>query len=312
MCFFLKWPAYQKISFSIIGKTDSSLFFEGGPVNLTFTKLSSMDETHELYLCQVSETVSCGACCGLYNLPDLSREKLEFLLSKRTEDFESVPRTENEIFEFQRRNEAPHRLCRPFPQFHHCPFLGLIGAEKRRVGCLLHPAVPGNNGVDYRSMSWYGEKACRTYFCPTTKKLPAVYKSILIQAIDNWYDFGLIVTEHSLVTAYFKELESRLGRRIRVSDYTQNLMATNALKEFTKLKSNWPYRRHDAPGPCNFFFENGLYLRPPVFRATPDIRLSPYEKILTELDSGFTTLKEIEEADQLLDDLFFQAQRAVM
>ncbi|WP_136807149.1 hypothetical protein [Desulfosediminicola flagellatus] len=233
-------------------------------------------------------------------------------MSNRTKDFESVPRTEDGIFEFQRRNKAPHRLSRPFPQFHHCPFLGLIGGEKWCVGCLLHPAMPGNNGVDYRSLSWYGEMACRTYFCPTTKKLPGVYQSILIVVIDNWYDFGLIVTEHSLLTAYFKEVESRLGRRIAASDYTQNFLAKSAFKEFAELKSKWPYRRHDAPGPCNFFFENGLYPRPDVFRATPDIRLSPYENILRELDSGFSSAKEIEAADQLLDDLFLKAERALM
>ncbi len=270
-----------------------------------------MDDTFDIYLCQVSETVSCGACCGLYNLPNLSREKLENLLSKRTEDFESVPRTEDRIFEFQRRNKGPHRLSRPFPQFHHCSFLGFIGGKRGCVGCLLHPAMPGNDGVDYRSLSWYGEKACRTYFCPTTNKLPGVYQSILRKAIDNWYDFGLIVTEHSLVTAYFKEVESRLGRRIALSDYSQNSPATNAFREFAELKSKWPYRRNDAPSPCNFFFENGLYPRPAVFRATPDIGLSSYEKILRELDTGFSSAKEMEAADQLLDDLFLKAERAL-
>lgn len=268
-----------------------------------------MGDIHDVYLCQVSETVSCGACCGLYNLPDLSRTNLELLLSKRTKDFRSVSRTEDGIFEFQRRHKGPHRLSRPFPQFHHCPFLGFIGGERRSVGCLLHPAMPGNDGVDYRSLSWYGEKACRTYFCPTTNKLHSVYKSILIQAIDNWYDFGLIVTEHSLVTAYFKEVESRLGRHVTLSDYSQNSLATNALRKFAKLKSEWPFRRNDAPGPCNFFFENGLYPRPAIFRATPDIPLSAYENILRELDSGFSSAEEIEAADQLLNDLFLNAVR---
>jgi hypothetical protein len=269
-----------------------------------------MDGIHDISLCQVSETVSCGACCGLYNLPDLSREILEILLSKRTKDFESVPRTEDGIFEFQRRNKGPHRLSRPFPQFHHCPFLGFIGGERRSVGCLLHPTMPGNDGLDYRSLSWYGEKACRAYFCPSTHKLPGIYTSILLKTIDNWYDFGLIVTEHSLVTAYFKEVESRLGRQVTVSDYSHNFLATNALREFAKLKPEWPFRRNDAPGPCNFFFENGLYPRPAVFRATPDIRLSAYENILRELDSGFSSTEEIEEADQLLNDFFLKAERA--
>ena len=270
------------------------------------------DDTRDIYLCQVSETVSCGACCGLYNLPNLSREKLEVLLLKRTEAFALVPRTEDGIYEFKRRNKAPHRLLRPFPGFHHCPFLGLIGGEKSRVGCLLHPTVPGNNGVDYRSLSWYGEQACRAYFCPATNKLPIVYKSILIHTIDNWYVFGLIVTEHALVTAYFKEMEFRLGRHITVSDYTQNIRAMDALREFAELKTKWPYRRNDSPGPCNFFFENGLYPRKGVFRKTLDIPPSSYKRILRELDSGFSSAKEIAAADQLLDDLFIKTERAIV
>lgn len=271
-----------------------------------------MDATQNNYFCQVSEAVSCGACCGLYNLPNLSREKLEILLSERTQAFTAVPRTEDGIYQFQRRNEGPIPRSRPFPEFHHCPFLGLIGDEKSRVGCLLHPNVPGNNGVDYRSLSWYGEQACRTYFCPATRKLPAVYQSILVQTIDNWYDFGLIVTELALLTAYFEEMESRLGRPITVSDYTQNIEATNAFREFTELKAKWPYRREDSPAPCNFFFENGLYPRPEVFRETPDIRLSPYEKILRELDAGFSSAKEIEAADHLLDNLFLRTEGVIV
>ncbi len=270
-----------------------------------------MDDTLDIYLCQVSETVSCGACCGLYNLPNLSREKLEMLLTKRTEAFASVPRTEDGIYEFQRRNKGPHRLSRPFPGFHHCPFLGLVGDKRSRVGCLLHPAVPGNNGVDYRSLSWYGEQACRTYFCPASQKLPTVYQSILMQTIDNWYVFGLIVTEHVLLTAYFKEVEFRLGRPITVTDYTQNIEAAVAFREFAELKSTWPYGRNDSPGPCNFFFENGLYPRPGVSRTTPDIGPSSFEKIHSELDAGFSTAKEIAAADRLLEDLFVKTVRAL-
>lgn len=270
-----------------------------------------METAQDICLCQVSVTVSCGACCGLYNLPNLSREKLEVLLSRRAEEFASVPRTEEGIYEFKRRNKGPHRLSRPFPGFHHCPFLGFISGEKTCVGCLLHPTAPGNNGIDYRSLSWYGEEACRTYFCPTKRKLPAVYQSILTQTIDNWYVYGLIVTEHALVTAYFKEIEFRLGRHIAVRDYTQNIEATNAFREFAELKCTWPYRRDDYPGPCSFFFENGLYSRSGVFRKTPDIPSSSYEKILEELDSGFSCAIEIVAADQLLDDLFLKTERAI-
>jgi len=272
----------------------------------------NMDDSHDIYLCQVSDTVSCGACCGLYNLPNLSRAKLEILLAKRTEDFASVPRTEDGIFEFKRKNRGPHRLSRPFPQFHHCPFLGLIGVQKCRVGCLLHPAAPGNGNVDYRFLSWYGEQACHTYFCPATHKLAKVYQSILLQTIDNWYVYGLLVTEHALLSAFFKEVESRIGRHVAVSDFTENTEAMDAFGEFAELKSKWPYYRDNSSSPCNFFFDNGLYTRPRVFRANQDIPLSPYEKIFKELDSGFSSTEEIRAAEQLLDELFVKTEQAII
>lgn len=270
-----------------------------------------MHDTQDNYLCQVSETVSCGACCGLYNLPHLSRVKLETMLSKRTEDFMSVVRTEDGIFEFQRRHKAPHRLSRPYPQFHHCPFLGFIGDQKSRVGCLLHPDSDGNNNNDYRFLSWYGEQACPSYFCPATRKLPPIYKSILAQAIDDWYVYGLIVTEYSLVIAYFRVLEARLGRDITADDFTRSIDAAAAFREFTELKSKWPHRREGSPGPCNFFFENGLYTRPDVFRSNPKIRQSFYEEILRELDSGFSSEKELTAAEEALETLFMKAERAL-
>jgi hypothetical protein len=237
--------------------------------------------------------------------------KLETLLAQRTESFVAVPRTENEIFAFKRKNHGPHRLSRPFPGFHHCPFLGFIGGTKKRVGCLLHPSVPGNNGVDYRSLSWYGEQACQTYFCPSTHKLPSVYQSILIQTIDSWYTFGLIVTEHALLIAYFKEIETRLGRPVVVGDYVNNIKAADALNEFAELKTNWPYRRDDCPGPCNFFFENGLYPRPDFLLAIPTSWPSSYKEIFRELDSGFSSEKEIIEGCRLLDNLFVKTQQAI-
>lgn len=271
-----------------------------------------MAEADDIYLCQVSENLSCGACCGLYNVPDLSREKLEKLLAERTGDFASVPRTEDGIFAFQRKHKGPHRLSRPFAQFHHCPFLGLIGERNSRPGCLLHPAAPGNDGREYRSLSWYGEQACRNYFCPSTTELSGVYRSILLQTIDNWYDFGLLLTEHALLNAYFAEMTSRLGRPVTEADYAQNTGAREAFREFARLKSHWPFRRQDAPGPCNFFFANGLYPRPEVFRASPDIRQSPYDQLLRELDSGFQSPLEIEEADLLLDNLFTRTVAAIV
>ena len=148
-----------------------------------------------VYLCQVNATVSCGACCGLYNVADASRADLEPMLARRASAFAALPRTVAALDGFARDIQAGERQDRPFPEFHHCPFIGLIGRRHSRVGCLLHPLAEGNRGVDYRGLSDYGGLACRTYFCPATRVLPARYKSILRIALDDWHLYGLVVTE---------------------------------------------------------------------------------------------------------------------
>ena len=59
-----------------------------------------------VYLCQVSETVSCGACCGLYNVADPSRTALQTMLAKRTARFVRLPRNMDAILDFAVRTES--------------------------------------------------------------------------------------------------------------------------------------------------------------------------------------------------------------
>lgn len=265
-----------------------------------------------MYLCQVGEGVSCGACCGLYNVRDLSQRSLEAMLAGRTEEFARVLRSTEAIEAFQKKIEEWTPTKRPFPDFYHCPFLGLIGLNGRRVGCLLHPAAAGNNGIDWRGLSYYGAMACRTYFCPSVRQLPQSYLQILRQAMDHWYSFGLIVTERRLLTAFFREVENRIGRPVIPADFAKGSGAAELLCEFAGLKTGWPFRRKNASGPCNYFFENGEYPRLPVQRLGENIPLSRYEDTLRELDSGFSSARELQAAEALLDRLFNRLWKTVM
>lgn len=264
-----------------------------------------------IYLCQVSARVSCGACCGLYNVSGVTRSGLEDMLARRTEAFSGLPRTVEAIDSFARKAEGFTPEKRPFPQFHHCPFVGLVGENRERVGCLLHPLAAGNGGRDFRGLSYYGGFACRTYFCPSIRHLPGTWLTILRQTMDDWYLHGLIVTERHLLAAFFAELESRICRPARASDFAEESEAASLFREFASLKITWPYRRKGACGPCNYFFENGEYPRPAVRRAHGSIPPSHYEEILKELDSGFSSERELHEAEELLNDLFSRLKQAL-
>ena len=113
-----------------------------------------------------------------------------------------------------------------------------------------------------------------------------------------------MLSERRLLSAFFKETENRVGRCVEVADFPRASRAAAVLREFARLKITWPYRRENAPGACNYFFENGEYPRPPLQRAGENIPPSPYEDILTELDSGFSSKQELYEAEARLEDLF--------
>ena len=89
------------------------------------TPTTDMDGS-TVYLCQISPKVSCGACCGLYNVADPSYQALEAVLMRQTQWFADVPRTVAGIDAFRIRVEGSEPQERPFADFHHCPFLGMI------------------------------------------------------------------------------------------------------------------------------------------------------------------------------------------
>lgn len=260
-----------------------------------------------VYLCQVNERVSCGACCGLYNLADASRENLEFLLSRRTAAFSRVPRDPDAILDFQVRMERGDPRPRPFPDFYHCPFLGFIGPQRLTVGCLLHPLAPGNGGVDYRGLSFYGGLACRTYFCPTHRGLPAEAKRIVAGLAGDWHRYGLIVTEERLLQGFFAEAERRLGRPLTRADLAAHPDARRAVAAFLELKLSWPFRGPGWKGPVHYFFNDGLHLRPRIDYAAAGAAGSVFDALLRELGGFFRSPAELRAAEETLERLIARA-----
>ena len=267
---------------------------------------------HDVYLCQVGPNVSCGACCGLYNVADPSPENLAAMLIRRTHWFAGVPRTVAGIDAFRAKVEAGESQTRPFPDFHHCAFLGMIEDDGQRVGCLLHPLARGNDGLDWRGLSYYGGMACRTYFCPSVRRLPERWLTAVRESMTGWYLHGLIVTERKFLAALFSELEGRLQRPIHADDFSGRPSAGVLLTVLTTLRLHWPFRRKCAPGVCNYFFEDGLYPRPAVHRRFPTLASPRFETIFQELDSGFASQESMTKAAAQLETLLRNLVAAIV
>jgi hypothetical protein len=265
----------------------------------------------ESHLCQVNGRVSCGACCGLYNVADASRTAIMKILTDRTTTFDDTPRNVDAIFQFKETVRQREGRDHPMPDFHHCPFLGLVGPARTTVGCLLHPQADGNDGLDFRSLSHYGGMTCHIYFCPSTRLLAERHKEILRIVLDDWYLYGLIVTETKLLAALFAELETRLGRWLYAGDFTSRKIPREALKHLFLLRVSWPFR---APGNrrlANYFFNDHLYARPLLATVADGHAISRYRTILQELETDAVSEEILRRAEVYLDDRFNWVQDAL-
>jgi hypothetical protein len=249
-----------------------------------------------VYLCQVSETVSCGACCGLYNVADPSRPALQRLLARRTERFARVPRNVDAVTDFEAETRAAESPERPLPEFHHCAFIGLIGENRSRVGCLLHPLADGNNGLDFRGLSYYGGMACNGYFCPTCREMPARIKQCVRAAVGDWHLYGMAVTESRLLTELVTAVEAKAGMEISPGKLPSGSPAAQAFLNLLRLKLDWPFRANPALA-IHYYFNDGLYVRPEVDPARLGLPPSPWVPILSELGSDLRTADEFRAAE---------------
>jgi len=253
-----------------------------------------------IYLCQVSKTVSCGACCGLYNVAGLSREGLHALLARRSHRFADMDsRSLDAVLSFRKWVEDSEPQQRPLAEFHHCPYIGLIGRNFSRPGCLLHPL--GNNGVDLRGISDYGGFACRSYFCPTHDCLSEDIKILIREAARDWFEYGLMITEASLVQAVLDAAGYAVFRRKGPVPATGP--CTELIRKLMDLKYGWPYRPEPASAVIHYFFNDRLYARAPVAYAAIGAEPSRYDRIFQELGSGFDSIKELRKAETVVEDM---------
>lgn len=227
------------------------------------------------------------------------------MLFQRTAEFSKVPRCPEPIIKFGEDELLKSSRERPYPEFYHCPYIGLIGKERTRAGCLLHPLAEGNRGTDYRGLSYYGSMTCHIYFCPSCTALSENQKKIIRESADDWYSYGLIITEVALIDAFFSETETCLERKIDITDTYMNQPLFNIVNKFIGLKASWPFRP-SFESAANYFFKDRLYERKPV--DYPIINSgkasSRYDVILRELGSEFKSVDDIRQAESIINDIF--------
>jgi hypothetical protein len=165
-------------------------------------------------LCMPDDRKACAACCGLYNVTDGTRATLLKRLVDRTRIFHGTERTVAGLCEFESREKNRGNVSALDDAIHVCEFVGFIDADLQVPGCMLHPQAPGNGGIDLRGMCHYGSLACRSFYCPAWEELDPVHKRILVEVIDDWHLYGLVIVDLDFVNSLFGLLEQSIGRSI--------------------------------------------------------------------------------------------------
>ncbi len=232
------------------------------------------------------------------------------MLEYRTERFSKISGTMEEILDFGAMIESRQLNNLPMADFHHCPYIGLIGPGRSCAGCLLHPLSMGAGGLDFRWLSYYGGMACHTYYCPTHLKIALPVAQLIRRSAKDWYSYGLFITETRLIDALSGELKKRVNLDGIDTDEFWRRYDPGPMDAFIRLKIDWPYRPA-YKSPANYFFNDGIHAKPSVDYGESGVNLSRYDIFFQELISVFKSRNELETAEAMIEHFVDQIAETI-
>ena len=256
-----------------------------------------MSDSNFIILCQPDERKSCGACCGLYNYVDSSRSSLEQRLRLRTKRFRKLVKNSGDVDLYAKETLAAEDFRKRYEVIYCCEYLGFLDNEEKKVGCLLHPQQ--NSGLDLRACSFYGQELCAGHFCPSHHFIPQSQAKILIKIIDDWYLYGLCVTDIDLVTTYFRLLADGVGEELKPEVF-DNVSLKNIALEYFNGKLTWPFRSLETNRLGKYYFDGSQYMISYIDYAKFGREVSPLNAIFLSLSSEFKNAGEVETAEKLI------------
>ena len=254
--------------------------------------------SYPLHLCQPDNTKSCRACCGLYNFEDHGRTTLLSLLERRTDLFFS-PGEKPDVSRYHRKIKTFPPAPKLYETIYNCEFLGFVDRGCRRVGCLLHPVL--HQGVDLRTCSFYGPELCSDYFCISFTCLTPVEQRAVICSLDDWYLYGLVITDVDFVKAFFTHVQNRIGDSLR-DDRLHTLPAQTALRDFFELKTSWKFLSRTKRLGKYYFSQAEYHIARLEYKKTWGMGPSRFDTIFMSLASVFNGEDDVREAESIIEE----------
>jgi hypothetical protein len=245
-------------------------------------------------LCQPDNRKSCAACCGIYNVPNGTRQALLSKMTKHAALFQDTPRTPDSIDQYSAAIEKLETEL-PLDQIIHvCEFAGFVDTESRLVGCMLHPSAPGNNGIDLRGLCYYGSLACTSFLCPAWEEVSAAHKAIVLDLLEDWHIYGLVVSDAGFVMPLFSLLEESIGEALE-PDRLLSGPAADIVRGMLAWKDSWPF------GGFSRLRQSQHYVKAPLAHSEAD-HPSNMQLLLTSLDFTFGITEPLAGREELVKD----------
>jgi hypothetical protein len=255
------------------------------------------DETF-IHLCQPDANKSCGACCGLYNYAKSTKNSLSRRLRERTSYFRETVRFREDLPSFSRTVRMSEDMRKLYEGIYCCEYLGYLDDAENRVGCLLHPCQ--NDGTDMREVSFYGRELCDGHMCPSYHYLSREEKLALINMANDWYLYGLCVTDIDLVKSYFRLISDKVCETPSPARLKENGLGDIILRFFS-FKISWPFRSSATNRFGKYYFDGSEYMINRINYSALGCEGSRFDKIFLSLSSEFQSIEELKEGEKLIE-----------
>ncbi len=266
------------------------------------------DETF-IHLCQPDANKSCGACCGLYNYADSTKDSLSRRIRERTNYFRETVGCQADLPGFSHKVKMSEDTSKIYEVIYCCEYLGFLDDAEKKVGCLLHPCQ--NGGADMREVSFYGRELCEGHLCPSYHYLSREEKLALTNIANDWYLYGLCVTDIDLVKSYFRLISERVFEMPSPARLKENGLGDIILKFFS-FKISWPFRSSATNRFGKYYFDGSEYMINRIDYNALGCEESRFNSIFLSLSSEFQNMQELEEGEKLIEANIDEFARAYL
>jgi hypothetical protein len=252
-----------------------------------------------IHLCQPDKLKSCGACCGVYNYVANTKYELIQRFDYREKLMQKVRERELSLEAYKDAIRHREDGMRIYKTIYTCEFAGWLDNERKKVGCMIHPMQ--NNGNDMRDTSFYGREICEGHFCPSYQKLDQNEARIIVDTLDDWYLFGVVITDIDFVKTFFRIVQDRLGEEVKPSAVMKSQKLKDILIKYYNLKVSWPFSDMKRPRFGKYYFVGEEYDIDKIDYAGLGADVPVYGPIFLSLSSAFECREELDMAINMLD-----------